>query len=201
MTLIIGALKEATNQLHKDLEKVSYANEIMNKTISLRQYQDLIQKNHYLYQHLEPTLNKALLNSKDPSIQLFCSHRLVDLKSDLDLLKIDISNNILTETPCFTDTSIAASLGMLYVLEGARLGGSVIVKALKNNPNLQHLPNFNFYQQSSVHIGQRWKAFQELIQIHLKEEQETEVAKKNAIIVFEFFYKTHCQPLIIFNKS
>jgi heme oxygenase len=60
------------------------------------------------------------------------------------------------------DKNDAELLGAMYVLEGATLGGSVIVKRLKTNPNFEGL-NLNYYQIYGEQLIPMWKKFCEVL--------------------------------------
>jgi heme oxygenase len=54
----------------------------------------------------------------------------------------------------------ASALGAMYVLEGASLGGHVIVKKLASNPFLTPLHlNFNYYRVYGDDLIPNWKSF------------------------------------------
>ena len=52
-----------------------------------------------------------------------------------------------------------AALGAMYVLEGATLGGSVIVKQLGVNPNFTKNFNFNYYNIYGKELILNWQQF------------------------------------------
>ncbi len=194
---VLAELKNATKHLHDNLERVSFAKEIMSRHLNEKQYFELLYKNHIIYKQIEPQLNSGLMKVGKLFPQLFTSLRLRDLEKDLAFFpknKINISFN-----PSFKleHQNEAAWLGVLYVLEGSRLGGNVIVKALRNNPNLKSFPEFHFYQQKNIDIRSRWMAFQKAATQNISLKKDVEDAVNAANLTFECFYQVHQKPLMV----
>ena len=195
MTAVLAILKNSTKHLHDELEQVSFAREIMSKKLSINQYHELLRKNHTIYKQIEPQLNSALLNIGKLFPQNFHSSRLSHLKKDLTYFPHQKNKNNTQHTFILNEKSTAAWLGVLYVLEGSRLGGNVIVKALKNNPHLKSIPEFHFYQQENINIRNRWMAFRNAAKQEIQSDQEVELAVTAANQTFDFFYKVHQRKL------
>ena len=195
MNAVMNILKDSTKHLHGQLEEVSFAREIMSKQLSPEQYQELLVKNYLIYKYLEPQLNKGLKEVGRLFPQRFSSQRLRDIESDLSYFSSkkpkvgEKEFNIDFKSP-------AAWLGVLYVLEGARLGGNVIVKALKNNPQLKDVPEFHFYEQKEVNIRERWMGFQKAISSYVITEENIEVTTSAAIKTFQCFYEVHRSSVV-----
>lgn len=191
MTAVIGILKNSTRHLHNELEQVSFAHEIMSKQLNAQQYHELLCKNDYIYEQLEPQLNDALAKIGKLFPQLFYSSRCQDLKMDLTYFsqkkeKISSEHKFILE-----EKNAMAWLGVLYVLEGSRLGGNVIVKALKNNPHLKSIPEFHFYQQHNIDIRSRWIAFQKILSQDVLSDEDIQVTINAANQTFNYFHKIH----------
>ncbi len=191
MTAVIGILKNSTRHLHSELEKVSFAHEIMSKQLNAQQYHELLCKNYCIYRKLEPQLNDALVRIGKLFPQLFYSSRCQDLKMDLNYFsqkKEKIKNKYKFK---LEEKNTAAWLGVLYVLEGSRLGGNVIVKALKNNPHLKSIPEFHFYQQNNIDISSRWGALQKMLSQDTLSNKDIQIAVNAATHTFDYFNKIH----------
>ncbi len=191
----LAFLKQHTLDLHRALEQVSFAQAIMAKEISLTQYAQLLRKNHLIYQQLEAPLNKQLQQMERPILQQFASQRFEDLEKDLATFPVYHTADLVV--PPFSilnkTLDLAAYLGILYVLEGARLGGKVIVKALRENENLKALSQFNFYQQTDILIGHRWRNFRQIAQEQLQSTADLERAGQTARATFSYFKTIHQQ--------
>lgn len=181
-------LKSATTDAHRKLESVSFASEIMSQRLTGEQYSVLILKNRLIYSHLEPLLNQVLATPEFQKLSLFSSNRLADLDQDVTYFldkELPLKGKAHLE---INTNSVPEILGFLYVLEGSRLGGNVIVKALKKNESLRDFPTFHFYQQEGIDIRTRWMS---LMQIgnQLLGEADSKIAAASANVVFDYFYE------------
>ena len=71
----------------------------------------------------------------------------------------------------------AEALGALYVLEGATLGGQVIIKQLKKNDSFAAFP-LAYYNVYTKQTGLRWKQFLEVINRYEDHESAVQGAQK-----------------------
>ncbi len=191
MSQILARLKSTTQPQHDQLEAVSFAREIMSQKISRKEYIELLAKTAVIYQVLEPMVNEFINKTQDPALTPFISNRLSDVEKDLvNLTRRETEDNAgLSERKEIGNLS--ELIGILYVLEGARLGGKVIVKALRKNPTLADIKDFHFYQQTGIDIRQRWLNFRTLADNHLVKEQDQEKATLAARETFNYFYNVH----------
>lgn len=180
-------LKERTQLAHKALETVSFAREIMSGQLTRAQYGELIFKNHLIYHQLEPLLNAAIADAPIAKLKQFTSARLSDLQKDLTSFSNDFPFKNEENFKLNAD-SIAELIGTLYVLEGSRLGGNIIVKALRKNQNLSELSDFHFYGQSGINIRERWISLVQIGNSLLTSPEETTTAAEKATAVFQYFH-------------
>lgn len=153
-------LKEATRPHHDRLEQLMFVNQIMDGSLTAHQYQKLVITNYlshvvfeeYIYSHLSPGLRDELqLNQrvKIPALLQDVEELLIpvpEMPADAGLIPIAADD--------------ASLLGAMYVLEGATLGGHVIVKRLLVNPNLQPLDlQYHYYQAYGPNLINNWKQF------------------------------------------
>ena len=83
--------------------------------------------------------------------------------------------------------TLAAATGRAYVLEGASLGGNMILGHLRANEALAGLSEFAFYTfQRDVGLGQ-WRSFAAFAKTHDWSPAEVDVAGEEAIKVFGVF--------------
>ena len=182
-------LKSATETAHRKLERVSFASEIMSQQLSQEQYSVLILKNRLIYRHLEPLLNNALSVHNSPGLTAFTSERLADLNQDATYFtnpKLPVQGKAHLEINL---DSLPEILGLLYVLEGSRLGGNVIVKALQKNEFLKDFPNFHFYKQEGIDIRSRWMSLMQIGNPLLQDEADSKMAAEAANVVFDYFFE------------
>jgi len=152
-------LKFATKQNHDQLEQLMFVNDIMIGTLTLQHYKQILTTNYLVHKAYETFLFNNL--SPETAQQLNISHRqkLHALIADMEAVNIELPN-ALNEEEISLEKSDASILGAMYVLEGATLGGSVIFKRLKSNPELNALNlDFNYYQVYGNELIPYWKTF------------------------------------------
>lgn len=156
-------LKEATKNKHTALEQLMFVQQIMEGTLSIGQYTQILSTNYLVHYQFENKLHNLVSADNAHTLELDKRQKTTLLKNDL--LEI---NAVLPD--CATDKFLihvdneAAALGALYVLEGATLGGNIIVKKLKTNLNLIDLNlHFYYYQAYGDLLTHFWKAFCEVL--------------------------------------
>lgn len=183
-------LKAQTKSLHDAVEAVAFANAIKNKTLQQQDYQILIQRNYSIHQALEHQFENALKQLEDSWLIGFYETKSHLLKKDLQSLKASIPDNSKqTSLPCFTN--IAQLIGGLYVVEGSMLGGQIIGKLLKNNPYLQQISTFHFFQSNAEKTRQRWLTFIKKSQEESFSLNEIVVAVQSAKETFQFYERVY----------
>lgn len=157
-------LKEATKGNHDELEQLMFVGQIMGGTLSLSQYKHILLTNYLVHQVVETDLYEALSPALAAQLDLAMRLKLPALTADMEEMKLftPVSQDVL---PKFNfEKSDAAILGAMYVLEGATLGGNVIVKRLKNNPEISGAnPGFHYYQVYNDQLIPNWKKFCEVL--------------------------------------
>lgn len=155
-------LKQATQNNHDVLESLMFVHQIMGGTLTLPQYKQILLTNYAVHEAFENSLIAGL--SAQTAAELDIDHRrkLDALMADISQLQMNLPNIMPPANLTFNNE--AEILGALYVLEGATLGGNVIVKRLKVNPNLntQNLA-FNYYQVYGENLIPYWKKFCEVL--------------------------------------
>lgn len=153
-------LKQATRADHDQLEQLMYVNDIMSGNLSLAQYRQILTTNYIVHKNLEHFLFSSL--SYEIAQQLDLPHRekLASLQKDMDELKLSQTESEIEEISF--NINDAELMGAMYVLEGATLGGSVIIKRMKTNPNFNGL-SLNYYQVYGEQLIPMWKKFCEVL--------------------------------------
>lgn len=153
-------LKEQTRPYHDQLEQIMFVDRIMDGSLNPAQYRQLLVTNYlsnacfedYIFNHLSPALQDEL--------HITNRIKLPALLKDVEELLIPVPllpapGNI---TPIAADD--ASLMGAIYVMEGATLGGHVIVKRLLTNPQLQALDlHYHYYQLYGAGLIDKWKQF------------------------------------------
>ena len=153
-------LKEGTRVQHEEVEKQMYADEIFNKTLTSAQYKQLIITNYIFHALLEDTISAALPQNIQSQIQIDKRRKLPALEADIKELQLSVPFD--TEIPVPEIHNSNQALGVLYVMEGATLGGNVIVKHLKQTPGFNSV-QFHYYGIYQEQTGPYWKSFTDCI--------------------------------------
>ena len=178
---MINKLKEATAQLHKEIEKDNLAALIMNHNISLKEYELLLLQNYVAYKVTEVALMRKLPNYSESK-----SQRLLE---DLDNLNIDasIAKEYFNK---FIITNKAEALGAAYVVEGSSLGRMMIAKEIKNCEALSHIASHHFFNGDRGDV-KSWNSFSKTLKREiftpLEEIQAIDKAKETFLFFGEVF--------------
>lgn len=177
-------LKSATKDNHDELESLMFVNEIMNKTLTLEQYKTLLATNYIVHAALESKLHDALDADIKNKLNVESRGKLAALEQDLaemNIAKKDLDTLDL-EFLALNDPNSASSLGAMYVLEGATLGGHVIHKKLKANPAFESL-SLHYYSVYDKNLMPNWLTFVNVLNTSVPEE-DFAIAKKSAVNMF-----------------
>lgn len=156
-------LKEATKDKHAILEKLMFVQEIMDNTLSLYQYKQVLSTNYLVHMQFENKLHSLVSEKNAKAFHLEKRKKIEFLKNDLIELKAGLPDYV-ADIFFVNFESEAAALGALYVLEGASLGGNVIVKKLKINPNFTAIKlNFYYYQVYGDKLAAFWIEFSNIL--------------------------------------
>lgn len=181
--MLSSLLKERTANLHNTLEDVMYATAIMTGKLTPVQYKHIIHVNYLAHCRLEP-LVYGHLSVYEERLRLPFRHKLRALQKDTAFLSLNVENNqpVLKEPLIKTCT---AALGTMYVLEGATLGGNVILKQLQKNPTFNGYPH-HYYNIYGVQVGRMWQSFLDVLNTVVPQ-AEFELCINSAIAAFDLF--------------
>lgn len=188
--MIMAKLKESTRSQHEALESVV---DVMNRTLSLDDYRELLIKFYRFYQAVEPRLptEELLKAGFDTAPRLKSSL----LKRDLEHLGVKLSPAAAwTHVP--QTRNAAEAFGAIYVMEGATLGGQVIMRHLKQHLGLTPEQGGAFFNSYGREVGPMWKAFGAAVTEYSEKHPETDdVIVRSAGDTFDSFRKCFEQPL------
>lgn len=152
-------LKSSTSESHDRLEQLMFVGQIMSKSLTLEQYRQILLTNYVIHEHYEQLLVDQISHGKSLELELQNREKLAALTLDLaeaGLKKEQIEPQF--EANTLPTASEAFALGAMYVLEGATLGGSVILKQLAKNPNFAAM-NLHYYGCYGSQLMEKWKKF------------------------------------------
>lgn len=151
-------LKEQTKELHDLVEEKLMSHKIMDRSFTLAEYTALLQHNYRFLLHFEETVFKYFSATTGEKLHLEKRRKLPLIKKDLTSLRINTS---IPETSVDIKNE-AEALGILYVMEGATLGGNIIAKNLAKNPHFENI-TLNYFGAYGAETGFLWKNFQQLL--------------------------------------
>ena len=180
-------LKQATNRQHDHLEQLMFVDKIMNGSLSVEEYKQILLTNYLVHARFEKNFHERLDSDLQQELHTNQRTKLAALEQDLIELNINQPKINSAKSSIQILQNNAAILGAMYVLEGATLGGNVIVKKLKINPNLQNLHlNFYYYQVYGADLIARWKSFCQVLNTKVAAE-DYETSIQSALQVFDYF--------------
>ncbi|MEL6626224.1 MAG: biliverdin-producing heme oxygenase [Bacteroidota bacterium] len=149
-------LKENTKPLHDQTEFVMKSREMMDLSYTVEEYIRFLQIQLRFHQVLETVLLAHPRISGHEQLDWPRRRRSHLAMQDLEMLE---ANPTLDSIIHFPDKCEAEVWGMLYVAEGSTLGGNVILKALKKNPNFEHVSAWKFLGYYGGETGTKWREF------------------------------------------
>ena len=148
-------LRTQTRQAHEQLEQVALLTELASASITLPRYRQYLQRMQSFHTALDRSLVGRLPvayagKRLDQSARLAC-----------DLRALDTESTAAPRSLCQAVDALAADRaavwGVLYVLEGARLGSQVLLRRNAANPAV--LQAHTFIQGDAEHTGRDWREF------------------------------------------
>ena len=162
--MISSILKERTKEQHDETEAKLQSKKIFDKSYTIDDYKNLLSQNYKLISVFEPQIYQKL--GKYKNLKLEKRLKTNAIKMDLENLNVstdlDFSDNEILENE-------AEAFGALYVIEGSTLGGNVIVKHLKKNPDFETI-DFNYFGIYGENTGPFWQEFKSIIDEKILEE-------------------------------
>ena len=168
--MIRERIKTETSQNHHDVEAAGYSGQIMSGRLTVEEYKVLITVNLVLNKAFEKQWS-TLPFELPKTLQLEQRRKTAALEKDAALLGLAVTGSNEIQFPV---ESYEAFMGTLYVFEGSTLGGAIIYKQLKQNPNLSALDEFHFYSCYGNQSGMMWKVFLD----HLTQIEDTSQVDK-----------------------
>ncbi|WP_081210168.1 biliverdin-producing heme oxygenase [Salegentibacter sediminis] len=176
---MLTKLREATKQLHEEIEQDNLASKIMSHEISLEEYKLLLLQNYIAYKITEEQINLHLDNwNSDKSRRL---------KKDLDSLRVDTSV-IANFSNRLSIQNKTEALGAAYVVEGSALGGMQISKEIPHCPELSEIQKPYFFTSDRKSM-EGWNIFLKRLRNSEFSEEEKEISAQKARDTFKFFHE------------
>lgn len=182
--MVMQLLKQETKPLHDSVEKVGYVKEIMSGTLSIQQYQDLILKNYLFHAISEVALKEYLVVAAQKNYHY--ASKLGYLIQDMEELGLlQYQGHFEAFTNDFSLSDFHQALGLVYVIEGATLGGNIIKRELSKNEEIISQSSFSYFGCYGKETGLRWKLFCDFAESQVNHEQERKSMLEGAKMGFK----------------
>ena len=166
-------LKASTALLHDELENLMFVKSIMQRTLNVPQYRQILLTNYLAHLYYEEQIHQSISKQLAEALNIDKRKKTDALIADLRDVNLSVAN--LAKKFPVAEVSIPSesfALGAMYVLEGATLGGSVIVKQLLLNPNFPRDYSFNYYNVYAKDLMKNWQQFVAVLNTLPDEEHE-----------------------------
>lgn len=184
--MITSYLKSNTAAIHEAVEADNLAKHIIDHSITIAQYKELLYANYKAYATID-TILVANKHSYRDDIKTFVDQsKTVALRKDLVQLRFtnfEINSILSVENR----ESEAYGIGLLYVVEGSMLGGLLMAKNLPECKHLQSITEHHFFGKNASEVMPRWKDFCATINALPYSEKEKEIALSGARDAFSIF--------------
>ena len=178
MVDLLQALRTGTRALHEELDGAALSARITDGTLTAEDYRRLL-----TWQYHAHAVAENGLEGFDWPRDYRYRRRGPALLAEGTALGLTLPRVRALRAP----RSLAEATGRAYVLEGASLGGNVILGHLRRNERLAGLSDFEFYAfQRDVGLGQ-WRAFAAFAKTQDWTPEEMEEATGGAVQVFGVF--------------
>lgn len=157
-------LKTQTAQAHSDLERLMFVDEIMQRTLTVDQYKTILITNYIAHKQYEDAIYQKLSARVKQELDIENRAKLAALALDLKesgISEDEVNKNITQSSATIPNEAFA--LGAMYVLEGATMGGSVIIKQLAKNDNFSDQFGFHYYNCYRDQLMPKWKQFVQVL--------------------------------------
>lgn len=158
-------LKAETSDLHERLDKHSKLTRLMDDELSLDDYVMILRGMYGFYKPLEAKLNAVYESSSLLKSLQWRERRRKSAQLYNDITLLEGSNHILPIVECdfLPPVEIESHIpGVLYVLEGASLGGQIIKRQLLKQPSLSPQVT-SFFSGYGHDTGTMWQKFKSVI--------------------------------------
>lgn len=186
---ILEKLRAETRADHDELEAIGLSEKIMNGTLTPDEYKKLVRVHYLVHRSLEKQLEKQNVQQYFPELRYEERKKLPLIRKDIAELGMD-ETDLQRESPAgdLPDPEVPYGLlGTMYVMEGATLGGMVIVKSLRKNDHLKEIDTFHYFGCYGGETGTQWKQFLEVLKLEGNKPEAREQVVSAAKQTYQFF--------------
>lgn len=162
--MFLEKLKSETKDLHDKLEEKKINKNLFSPNASIEDYIDFLKVQYSIWLEVEKELGKLIPKLKEKGIEF--SSRTEDITKELLKLNIDIPEQKMQIDPI---DDLGSALVYLYLLEGSRHGGMVIIRHIK-----EFMPQgyeYIFLNTDMEKFSKNWKALMMMVSKLCSEEK------------------------------
>ena len=160
---VLVRVKRETQELHHHLESIL---PIARDAFSLGDYMFVLEKFLGIYRPLEARIME--ISGMPESLQLGRRRKTALLEQDLSDLGVEQQTiSALPHASLPALHGVPESLGAMYVLEGATLGGQYISRSASRNLGLDHERGCRFFSSYGPEVGSMWRSFGQVVRERL----------------------------------
>ncbi|MDU9006674.1 biliverdin-producing heme oxygenase [Sedimentitalea todarodis] len=167
-------LRNQTSDAHNRLHQHSSFEALFKESLGLEEYRQLIRRFHGFYAPLDLAIDRVMAGRTDDRAG-YCYARRSDLLEQ-DLRDLDFSHRSIRENPhcesVFDLVSPASLGGVLYVIEGATLGGTGIDRAARKLLGSEQPDGRRFWAWCRSENKRRWSMTNRYLE-HLHSDRRT----------------------------
>lgn len=186
---ILDKLREETRADHDELEAIGLSDKIMDGSLQPQEYKNLIRVHYLVHRSLEEQLELLNVQHYFPELHFEGRKKMPLIRQDLAEIGIDEVDMVRYEVAGdLPDPELPYGLlGTMYVMEGATLGGMVIVKALRKNEQLSAFEPFHYFGCYGGDTGKQWKSFLEVLKQEGNKPEARQAVVSAAKQTYQFF--------------
>ena len=179
--MITEILKSKTAFQHKTLEEKMHSHKIMSGNFSLADYFRMFEMNYRFISNFEKEIFDLIPLDLAQKLNLNKRSKLSHIQKDAAQISLAISDEIAHEQI----TNPAQALGVLYVMEGAILGGNVIAKKLKQQADFQEF-ELHYFGVYGDKTGEMWINFKNILNQTIQSKSDQEQCLLGAEMAYDY---------------
>jgi heme oxygenase len=180
----LGDLKAKTANSHKKLESLPVSASILSSDMKLSDYIHYLCLMHDVHNEVESIIFPLLSDVIDNLELRKKTHLIED-----DLFCLNHNKTVATRVFDITEINVPFALGILYVIEGATLGGRYILKNITTIQGLDKGKGISYFNGYGEKTGNYWKSFLIFLEEYEQSYNCGNTIIEGAIYAFDSIYK------------
>lgn len=182
---ILDALRHGTTEQHRQIETNPLMHRLQGEQLTVLQYRHTLCRLYGFYQPFEEEVLAAIF-WQGQTLDVEQRRKTALLEADLEALGISSAERktlpLCSELPIIANR--AQALGALYVMEGATLGGQVIMRCLLRSLGSEITDACHFYRGYGQDHGAAWQRFRRYCLVQPWDENNSSEAVSTAQATF-----------------